>query len=299
MCDDFHIPVLVDELLVGLGCRAGETVLDATVGDGGYLAELSRRHEDALNLIGMDADSEALDRVRERFSSRNACNPTLVHSDHRYMTEALAAHGITELDRIIFDLGLSSYQIDHSGRGFSFRHDDEPLSMSFHPQQDLTAYDVVNTWDQDVLETIIRGYGEERYAGRIARVICESREERPIETTGTLREIITSAVPAKYRHGRLHPATRTFQAIRMAVNDEMSSLDEALGSAFDLLTRNGRCGVISFHSLEDRRVKNFIREKDTAGTGRRVTKKPIRAGETEREANPRSRSAKLRIIEKL
>jgi 16S rRNA (cytosine1402-N4)-methyltransferase len=201
----------------------------------------------------------------------------------------------------MLDLGLSSEQLESSGRGFSFMRN-EPLLMTMVKDPDtstLTARDIVNTWQEEMLHNIISGFGEERYAKRIARKITEARKRRGIETTWQLVEIIRQAVPISYQRGRLHFATKTFQALRIAVNDEINSLKEFLQNGFEYLAREGRMAIICFHSVEDRMVKNFNREKQKAGRAKIITKKPIVPSFDEIKDNPRSRSAKLRILEKL
>jgi len=294
---ELHTPVLKTELINGIAPSSGDILCDATCGDGGYLADICTRYSNDVSLVGIDADYEAIERTRQRFSTMT-CTPTLIQGNFRNIQSLLKRHDIQVVNHVLFDLGLSSYQIDQSGRGFSFRSDD-PLHMAFDLDAELTARDVVNKWDENVIETIIRGYGEERYAKRIARAITASRLDASIETTAQLAEIISNAVPGHYRRARLHPATRTFQAIRIAVNDEITSLEVGLTEAFNMLAENGRCGVISFHSLEDRIVKNIFRSFAQKELGKIHTKKPIIASDQEKKNNPRSRSAKLRIIEKI
>ncbi|MEX0930227.1 MAG: 16S rRNA (cytosine(1402)-N(4))-methyltransferase RsmH [Candidatus Paceibacterota bacterium] len=300
---EWHRSVLVEEVLDGLAMEAGGILADATAGDGGHLEAFCERYGDAIKLIGIDADSAQIERAKERLAGRG-CEVVFIESNFRDFDRALASAGYQYVDRVIFDLGWSTPQMEASGRGFSFRRD-EPLTMTYASEASeaserggLTAATIVNSWDEKALQTIIRGYGEERFAGRIARAIAEAREIKAIETTGELEEIIVQVVPVWYRNARLHPATRTFQAIRMAVNDEITALEEGLAKSFEALSPLGRIGVISFHSLEDRVVKRQFRtwSKDKLGTI--VTKKPIGPSEAEREENPRARSAKLRIFQK-
>ena len=201
----------------------------------------------------------------------------------------------------MLDLGLSSDQFETSGRGFTFKND-EPLLMTFkkNPDQgDLTAYQIVNTWEEENIADVIYGYGEEKYSRRIAKAIVNYREKKAIEKTSELVEIISNSVPVFYKRGRIHPATRTFQALRIAVNDELNTLKRGLERGFARLASGGRIAVISFHSLEDRIVKNFNKEKEELEQARIITKKPIVPSEDEVRENPRSRSAKLRILEKI
>ena len=233
---------------------------------------------------------------------------------YRNLDKVLDGLGMPKANRIMLDLGLSSDQFETSGRGFSFQRN-EPLLMTFKsPKADivansgdyvLTARDIVNKWEEENIADIIYGYGDERYSRRIARAIVESRAERPIETTFDLVDIIKKATPSKYHHGKIHPATKTFQALRITVNDEIGALKEGLAKGFDRLAPGGRMAIISFHSIEDRLVKNFYKEKsvraaDGSGpAGRLLTKKPLTPSDREAAENPRSRSAKLRIIEKI
>lgn len=212
------------------------------------------------------------------------------------MSEKLREIGIASISGALFDLGWSGYQLT-AGRGFSFQSD-EPLSMAYDASQALTARVAVNTWEASSLEDVIRGWGEERYAGRIARVITEARAKKPIETARELAEIIRGAVPKAYAFGRIHPATKTFQALRIAVNDEMGALVDGLRAAWEMLERGGRISVITFHSIEDRIVKQQFRHWEDEGAGKRITKKPLTPSSEEVRDNPRARSAKLRVIEK-
>jgi 16S rRNA (cytosine1402-N4)-methyltransferase len=244
-------------------------------------------------------DADALARSKQRFEHLDA-KIDFVQGNFRTIDAILDTLGISTVNSILLDIGLSSNQLEESGRGFSFQNN-EPLQMTFGKdvqEGDTTAETVVNEWSEDTLETIIRGFGEERYAGRIARAIVEAREIDPIKTTHELTSIIASAVPMRYKKGKIHPATRTFQAIRIAVNQELQALEEGLQKGFERLAPNGRMAVISFHSLEDRIVKNYFKKLITEGTALGITKKPITPGEQELSHNRRSRSAKLRIIEK-
>jgi len=293
-----HESVMPDELIGGVSIKPGNRILDATVGDGGYLAQICDQFGSAVTLYGLDADQDAVARTKDRFTN-TVCTPHLHVGNFRHLNEHCQVLGVTTLERILFDLGLSSYQIDQSGRGFSFRRE-EPLAMTFQRfGAALTAYDVVNGWDEHALATVIRGYGDERFAKRIAHAIVRHRQAAAIETTSDLVNVIYDATPKRYHHQRLHPATRTFQAIRMAVNDEVTALAEGLTSSFQVLAPQGRIAVISFHSIEDRIVKHTFRQWRDAGEATLITKKPRRPTDEERDANPRARSARLRIIEKL
>ncbi|MEX0672578.1 MAG: 16S rRNA (cytosine(1402)-N(4))-methyltransferase RsmH [Candidatus Paceibacterota bacterium] len=300
---EWHESVLVQEVLGGLAVKEGDIILDVTAGDGGHLSAFCDRYGDSVELIGTDADGQQIARAKERLSgviADNKCRVTFVVNNFRDLDQSLKTVGHDSVDKILFDLGWSTPQIEQSGRGFSFRRD-EPLKMMYASEMGdsgVTAETVVNSWDEKALRTIIRGYGEERFAGRIARCITEARERKRIESTKELAQIIEEAVPVWYRHGRLHSATLTFQAIRMAVNDEITVLEEGLRKSLEVLSPDGRVAVISFHSLEDRIVKRQFREWSKEKLGTIVTKKPVGPDDEEREANPRSRSAKLRIFQK-
>ena len=293
-----HITVLLHEVIDGLALHDNAVVLDCTINGGGHSEAIAVALKGSVRIIGLDADAGAIGRARERLSHYGA-RVDLVQKNFRKLDEALRECGLTSVDAILFDLGFSSNQLEESGRGFSFQKD-EPLRMTFKEnpsEEDLTARDVVNNWDQENIAEILRGFGGERYAERISRAIVAAREVRPIETTGDLVAIISGAAPRG--RGKINPATKTFQALRIAVNDEVGALKEALPKAFAALRAGGRMAVISFHSLEDRIVKQFFRERENEGSAVRQTKKPIVAGREEVLGNPRARSAKLRILQKI
>jgi len=298
-----HRTVLLNEAIDGLLAtqKAGNEkaiVVDATFGGGGHSLEICKRFP-GVKIIAIDQDQSAFTKAESKFKDLH-CDIAFVNKNFRNIDKVLKEKGVSKVDGIIFDLGLSSDQLENSGRGFSFLID-EPLLMTMkeNPRpEDVTAEDVVNTWSEESLADIIYGYGEERFARRIARGIVEAREKKKIKTTLELVEIIKGAIPAKFRNGRIHPATKTFQAIRIAVNDELGALTEGLEKGFRFLKKGGRMSVISFHSLEDRVVKRFYRLKETEDEGKLVNKKVILASREEVRNNPRSRSAKLRIIEK-
>lgn len=294
-----HTTVLLKESIDGLNVSHGEIYLDGTLGSGGHAEYALEKTRGVLKVIGLDRDVEALERSKNRL--KNYSNVILKEASYGDLDAVLDELGIEKVDRIMLDLGLSSDQFETSGRGFTFKND-EPLLMTFKkdPKEgDLTAYQIVNTWEEQNLADVIYGYGEEKYSRRIARAIVLYREKKSIDTTGELVEIISGAVPIFYRKGRIHPATRTFQALRIAVNDELNTLKKGLVKGFERLEANGRMAIISFHSLEDRIVKNFNKEKADAGVAKILTKRPITPTAQEISANPRSRSAKLRIIEKI
>jgi 16S rRNA (cytosine1402-N4)-methyltransferase len=291
-----HESVLLKETIDSLDIRSGDVFVDGTLGRAGHSIEAHKRQPDIF-ILGIDKDKRALDESEQKLSERKA-NFKLCLGNFRSLRTFLSEAGKTEANKIILDLGVSSPQLDSSKRGFSFR-EDEPLMMTMeeNPNKDsFTAYDIVNGWNEEDIANVIYAYGEERYARRIAKAIVESREENPIKTTHELVAVIERAVPAIYRRGKLHFATRTFQALRIAVNDELGSLKEGLSNAIVLLTKNGRIAVISFHSLEDRIVKVAMKEWEKQGLGKQFTKKPIVPSDEETERNPRSRSAKLRVF---
>ncbi len=302
-----HESVLLKEAIDGLDLQAGDIYLDATLGSGGHMEEVWRRMKDDVILAGIDADEMSVTIAREKLDLSKA-ETKLAVLNFRNIDKAPEILGIKNPTKILFDLGWSSDQFFGSGpddsvgagRGFSFLRD-EPLLMTFNSkttEEDTTAYDVVNSWSEASLSDVIYGYGEEKYGRRIAKAIIERRQEKPIKTSGELAEIVKRAVPIFYRFGRIHPATKTFQAIRIAVNDELKALEEGLVKGFEILQNGGRMAVISFHSLEDRIVKNFFRFKKEDGNGELINKKPIAPSEEEIKRNPRSRSAKLRILRK-
>lgn len=290
-----HTSVLLHEVLDGLDIQDDNTVVDGTLGNGGHTESIARLGK-KVNIIGIDLDPDAIERSKERL--KEFTNITYVNDSFRNLDTILENLRLSNVDKVIFDFGLSSNQLEESGRGFSFQRD-EPLLMTFGKNHSgFTAQEIVNEWDEENIRHIIRGYGEERFAGMISRAIVKAREIKPIRTTGQLVDIIVGAVPAKSKHGKIHPATRTFQALRITVNDELESIQDGLTKAFTALRPKGRIAAISFHSLEDRIVKHMFRAWSDTDLAILVTKKPIVPSDEEVAVNPRSRSAKLRIIEK-
>ncbi len=293
-----HKSVLLKESIDGLNIQPGDIYLDGTLGSAGHAKYALEKANGNITVVGLDRDIDALDRSKKNLPSERVF---LKQSSYGEMDKVLDELGIGKVNRIMLDLGLSSDQFETSGRGFTFKND-EPLLMTFSKNpdvDDLTSGYIVNNWSESSIADIIFGYGEERYARKISKSIVIYRQKKKIETTGELVEIINQSVPGMYKRGRIHPATRTFQALRIAVNDELNTLKEGLANGFDRLEKGGRMAVISFHSLEDRIVKHFNIEKKEAGMANIITKKPIEASEEEIQNNPRSRSAKLRIIEKI
>ncbi len=308
MTKNLHIPVMRDEVVRLISPKEGGIYVDGTVGLGGH-AEAILSVAPGAKLIGIDRDEEALSHAKERLS-RFADRITLIHGNYRDLSHHLERLGIEGIDGLLLDLGLSSLQLDTPNRGFSFRTDG-PLDMRMDPTQGRSAADLVNEADLQELVRILREYGEERFALRIARAITKAR---PITTTGELAEVVRRAIPRRFHERRIDPATRTFQALRIAVNDELRNLQEGLPAGFSALKPGGVIAVISFHSLEDRIVKRFFKEKasprqgetemgrllpSVSPQGKILTKKPIRPTPEEIAKNPRARSAKLRACRKL
>jgi 16S rRNA (cytosine1402-N4)-methyltransferase len=307
-----HVSVLADEVLNYLTPQSGKIYVDGTLGGGGHAQQILEASAPDGILIGFDRDTDALKAASGKLAPYGG-RVKLVHSNFADMAERFAQLGVTGIDGFLLDLGVSSFQLDKGERGFSFQQD-APLDMRMDDSSGETAAFLVNQLAEQSLAQIIREYGEERWAVRIAAHIVQARQESPIETTLQLADIIKGAIPRAKWEERLHPATRTFQALRIAVNDELGSLEKGLKAAINMLNRGGRIAVISFHSLEDRIVKNIFRE---AATGcicpkqvpvcvcgrvpqlKKVTGKPILPGSEEVHSNPRSRSAKLRVAEKL
>lgn len=295
-----HESVLLKETIDGLDIKKGDVVVDGTLGRAGHAIAAAMAAEDVF-IIGIDRDEDALEGSTKKLQDA-AARFRLFKGNFRdmdkFLAEASEETGKDRANKIMLDLGVSSPHLDSSGRGFSFRQS-EPLVMTMEktPGKDsFTARDIVNGWAEEDIANVIYAYGEERYARRIAKRIVEARELAPIETTDQLVEIIESSVPGMYRRGKIHPATRTFQAIRIAVNDELGSLKAGLNKAIQVLAPQGRLAVISFHSLEDRIVKVAMKEWTKQGLGDQLTKRPIEAKDEETDRNPRSRSAKLRIF---
>src|SRR3989338_5373769 len=296
-----HESVLLQKVIEMLAPHDGDTVLDGTVKGGGHSEAILRSAR--VTLIGLDLDKDALARAQPRLlSAKGKGKVILRESNFRDFDAVLDDLSIERVDKALFDLGLSSNQLEAgeggTGRGFSFRRD-EPLRMTFSTDLNagLTAADIVNGWEEEDIANVLFGYGEERYARRFAKAIVEYRRKKPIETSGELAFVIEEASPAGYRRGKTHPATRSFQDLRIAANDELGNLREMLPKIWQRLSPGGRIAIISFHSLEDRIVKRCFKEF-AEGEGILLTKKPIVPDIAEMKENPRARSAKLRVIEK-
>lgn len=296
-----HIPVLLHETVDLLDPKPGDVVVDGTVGGGGHSVEIAKRVHGDISLHCFDVDSEAIAAAEGKISTAGVANVRFYPFNFRTAPSVLESAGVSSVDRVLLDLGMRSDQLESSGRGFSFQND-EPLLMTLSdkPEDDaLTAKRIVNTWKEADISNVLFGYGEERYAHRIAAAIVRARTVKPIETTFELVDVIKNAVPASYTHGRINPATKSFQALRIAVNDEYGALQEALLGLWKYVRVGGRLVVISFHSGEDGIVKRFMKERVKEKEGKLIVKKPIVATEEEIKNNPRSRSAKLRALEKI
>jgi len=306
-----HVPVLLDEVISYLNLQQGGVYVDSTLGGGGHTLEIIKRIQPGGRVIGIDQDPNALAAARKRLEEY-AENITFVHSNYYRLKEIVPELNLSKVDGVLFDLGVSSHQLDEGERGFSYMQD-APLDMRMNPEDPVTAEKLVNDLPEDELAKIIKKYGEERWAVRIARFVTEHRNVKPIHTTGELVEIIKKAIPAGARREGPHPAKRTFQALRIAVNDELNRFARTLRDCVDILKPGGRVCVISFHSLEDRITKDVFKEMArecicppempicTCGKEKLlkiITGKPITAGKQELETNPRARSAKLRVAEK-
>lgn len=288
-----HVPVLVQEVLHYLNPKSGECFIDTTVGEGGHAQAILERTSPDGKLFGIDRDPVMLERARKNLEHYGE-RVLLLHDSYNHLAELCDIYQFAGVDGILFDLGISSWHVFESGGGFSFRKD-ELLDMRFDRESDEpTAADVVNRWREDDLAHIFQLFGEERFAHRIAHAIAEARSRRPIGTSLELADIIEKAVP---RAGHLHPATRAFQAIRIVVNRELELFEEALPHALRVLKKGGRIVIISYHSLEDRIVKNFLKTAAREQKLTLATKKPVIPGWEEMNANPRARSAKLRAAE--
>ena len=317
--DFSHVPVLLDECLEALANRPDGIYADGTVGGAGHSSHILRKLSPKGLLIGIDRDSDALAAANARLTMTRDAMPEgkrpefrLVKSNYGDLPEVLSELGVRKADGILMDLGVSSYQLDNAERGFSYMKD-APLDMRMDRDESRTAADLLNESSEAELARILRDYGEERFAGLIAKRIVLARQREPLRTTGELVRIIEQSIPAKYRNTGGHPAKRTFQAVRIALNHELTTLEDRLPGIIDALAPGGRLAVITFHSLEDRIVKNAFRTAEDpcicpkdfpvcvcgrVSRGKAVTRKPILPSEEEMKTNPRSASAKLRVFER-
>lgn len=306
-----HYSVMLHETIEELHIQPDGIYVDGTLGGGGHAYEVCSRLSDQGHFYGIDQDAAAIQAAGERLSVFGD-KVSIIRSNYCQMVQELKARGITGVDGIVLDLGVSSYQLDEADRGFTYR-EDAALDMRMDQRQDKTAKDIVNGYSEMELYRVIRDYGEDKFAKNIAKHIVQAREKKPIETTGELVEIIKAAIPAKIRMQKGHPAKQTFQAIRIELNREMEVLRDSLDDMIDFLNPGGRLCIITFHSLEDRIVKNAFRKNEHPCTcppdfpvcvcgkvskGKVITRKPILPGERELEENSRSKSAKLRVFER-
>ena len=304
-----HIPIMLNQVIEGLDIKPNGIYVDGTLGGGGHSYEIAKRLVNDGKLIGIDQDEAAIKAAGARLSEFSD-RVTIVRSNYAQMVSVLRSLDIDRVDGILLDLGVSSHQLDNAERGFSYM-EDAPLDMRMDRRQEKTARDIVNYYSQAELTRIIREYGEDKFAAKIAAKIIASRENKPIETTGELAEIIKSAIPMKYRLTGGHPAKRTFQAIRIELNRELGVLEESIEGMLDILSDGGRMAVITFHSLEDRIVKTAFRKAESPCTcpsdfpicvcgkkskGFVVSRKPVVPSDEEMERNPRAKSSKLRIF---
>lgn len=307
-----HKSVLLAECIENLNIRPNGIYVDGTLGGGGHSFEIAKRLASGGRLIGIDQDADAIKAASERLKPY-ADRTTIIRSNYAQMKQCLLELGITSVDGILLDLGVSSFQLDEPKRGFTYRNPDAPLDMRMDDRATMSARDIVNEYSESELFRVIRDYGEDRFAKNIAKHIVTARKEKPIETAGELTEIIRHAIPMKVQATGGHPAKRTFQAIRIELNDELGVLENHLDEMIDLLNDKGRICIITFHSLEDRIVKNAFRKNENPCTcpkefpvcvcgnqskGRVITRHPILPSETEQNENARSKSAKLRVFEK-
>lgn len=307
-----HVSVLLEETIDSLNIKSNGIYVDGTLGGGGHSLEICRRLGEGGRLIGIDQDMDAIAAATERLSDYKD-KVTIVHSNYQDTDSVLKELSVNGVDGIVLDLGVSSYQLDNVERGFTYR-EDTPLDMRMDQSSNLTAKDIVNDYSEMELFRVIRDYGEDGFAKNIAKHIVAARKLKPIETTGELNEIIKAAIPAKMRQGTGHPSKKTFQAIRIELNHELEVLENSLDKMIELLNPGGRLSIITFHSLEDRIVKNIFRRNMnpcicppgfpvcTCGrkpTGKIITRKPVVPSEHELEENKRAKSSKLRVFEKI
>ncbi|MCY6354031.1 16S rRNA (cytosine(1402)-N(4))-methyltransferase RsmH [Clostridium sp. ZS2-4] len=305
-----HISVLLNEVIESLNIKEDGIYVDCTLGGAGHSSEILKRLSNKGRLIGIDQDTNALQAAKEKLKDYE--NVTYVHDNFYNIDSILKELKIDKVDGILMDLGVSSYQLDTAERGFSYMKD-APLDMRMNREKGFSAYNVINEYSVSELFRIMRDYGEEKFAKRIADFIVRAREIKPIETTLELVDIIRAAIPARFQKGG-HPAKRTFQAIRIEVNSELTILDKAVGDSINNLNKNGRLSIITFHSLEDRIIKNKFKDLENPCTCPKefpicicgktpivkvITKKPIEPTDEEKEINSRSKSAKLRVAEKI
>jgi len=295
----YHIPVMMNEVIEYLNLRPGQVIVDATIGTAGHSKAILERIKPAGRLIGVDRDEESLGVSRERLKEFGDV-VSLVHGNFVDIDAILKDLNIEKVGGILFDLGISSFQLEDPNRGFSFQNEG-PLDMRLDRSSYISAYDLVNNLNEEEISAILWSFGQERWHNRIAHLLIKERERQPIATTSQLASIVIRSIPARYRHKhyRIHPATRTFQAVRIAVNRELEILGSALNKAIEILEIGARICVISFHSLEDRTVKLTFRQAASEGKIKIVTPKPLVPEQAEIDSNPSSRSSKFRVAERI
>ena len=294
-----HKPVLLNEVLKIFDPQPGEIYIDATVNGGGHALTILERVGPAGGVLGIDRDCVLIKALEVKCQKSNVKSLSVTCDNYANLTAIARQHNLVEVSGILFDLGFSSYHVEESRRGFSFLRS-EVLDMRYNPHEKIeNARDIINKWPQRAIEDVLRQYGEERFSRRIAEGITRERERKEISTTGELVKIISRSVPGWYLRGKIHPATKTFQALRIAVNQELENIEKGVGAGIEILKPGGKIAVISFHSLEDRLVKRIFRENEKSGVLGMLTKKPIMAEEREKRENPRARSAKLRAAVKI
>ncbi len=292
-----HIPVLLHESIDALRMHASGIYVDATAGQGGHSALMLEQSKPHGVVYAFEWDAQAVDFLSERFAKEiKQSRYVLIHDSFAHMASRLHDKGIGRVDGILFDFGFSRFTIEQSKRGFSFRSN-EPLVMTYDIGTHPNAAELLDALPEPDIASMLWRYGEERFARHIAHAIVQARKQSPVATTQELADLVSGAYPSRFRHGRIHPATKTFQALRIAVNHELENIESALPQALDLLNAQARMAAITFHSLEDRIVKQFMRTAQQQGSGTVVFKKPILPGEEERSRNSASRSAKLRVFE--
>jgi 16S rRNA (cytosine1402-N4)-methyltransferase len=299
MTEQLHTPVMLAEVIEYLDPSPGKTIVDATVGMGGHSYEIARRLAPGGKLIAIDRDKESLEIAQERLKEFGD-SVEFVYGNFSEIEDISKRLKIEKIDGIVLDLGVSSFQLSAADRGFSFTREG-PLDMRLDRNSYISAYDLVNNLNEDEISNLLWSFGQERWHNRIARRVVEERQKNPITTTAQLSDIVMRAIPPRFRryHYRIHPATRTFQAVRIAVNRELEALEQALASIIPLMAPGGRICVIAFHSLEDRVVKWAFRKAGAAGTVKILTPKPLTPSESEMRSNPSSRSSKFRAAEKI
>jgi 16S rRNA (cytosine1402-N4)-methyltransferase len=298
-----HIPVLKMQTIEYLNPQSNENFIDCTFGEGGHSKNILEMNGPEGKVLGIEIDTELYNNFQKKqfdLSNKKLFERLiLINNSYIHLRKIVEQHNFKPIDGVLLDAGISNWHLKESGRGFSFQKD-EPLDMRYNPKETpLTAYEIVNSFSEQEIEKILKDYGEEKFARQIAKKIVEKRAKKPLKTTLDLVEVIWSSLPSWYKHKGIHPATKTFQALRILVNSELDNLGQLLNLAADVLSKNGRLVVISFHSLEDRIVKKFFQRANQINMFEILTKKPIVATEEEIESNPKSRSAKLRVARKI